>query len=86
MAARYAPVELPSAVYVVLLHVGTGASGKGVSVYLHADLLLKFAETYNTVDVFWIVIYKVRLIDIHSYLLQWLRGLGLSELQCSEPG
>jgi len=25
-------------------------------------------------------------VDVYMHLLQWLRGLGLSELQCSEPG
>jgi len=37
----------------------TGASGKGVSVYLHADVLLRLAEKWTT-EVVWLVIYKVR--------------------------
>ena len=42
----------------------TGARSKGVSVYRHADLLLKFAEQCE-VTVFWIVVYKVRLVSFN---------------------
>ena len=45
--------------YVCEFVVHTGAVGKGVSVYLYADVLLRLAEGCG-VDVCWLVMYKVR--------------------------
>ena len=45
----------------------TGAGGKGVSVYQHADLLLRLTERHSAFDVVWIVIYKVGFNLVHVF-------------------
>jgi len=48
----------------------TGGRDKGVSVYPHGDLLLRIAEQCE-VTVCWIVIYKVRLVQVLIASLQF---------------